>query len=173
MIYILDKDPFRAAEYLCDSELIRTAPLILDFLCAANVLIDGPETARSRMPNLMLSFEVNASQLAHWAASDLRAFEWLVTLGASCCEQYQTRFRRPYMLLETFRAILSPLGLGPPVGTLRGPPQVIGIPNPNGAVEGYRKHFFHFVESPHWSPPVVIPIWYMQMVNKEICNELS
>lgn len=172
MIFILDRDPMRAAKALSDEDIIRSIPEIVQTLCGAHAMLDGPQVAARRVPGG--SFGVPVTTLTHWAASDYEAYMWLITMGTWCIEQYRKRFGRTHAAENSMHELIAVPQNIAELGWMRPPP--LDVPyrfRSRNHVDAYRAAYFAKALQPHWSSPDFMPVWYAARLESALKEEFQ
>lgn len=174
-IFVLDKDPIKAALYHCDSHVVKMILEYSQILYTAHVLLDGERMAQRRLGAPMLkptSKHLNACVV--WARTCGANYSWLYSLLGGVVAQYRARYGRQHRYAAT--GLYSALGLLP--AGMPGPLTLPLTPHPllmpeayktADAVFSYRLYYIgeknHFAK---WRAPAVKPDWYVGAEERRI-----
>jgi len=82
-IFVLDKDPAKAAEYLCDKHVVKMVLESAQILCSVSHLrgIEAPYRLTHKKHPVVI-----------WSNSALGNYSWLITHAFAICNEYQVRY---------------------------------------------------------------------------------
>ncbi len=82
-IFVLDTDPVRAAEYLCDKHVVKMALETAQLLCTALASYGGDVPYKPTHRNHPCTL---------WASTSRANFDWLAAHGDAICREYARRY---------------------------------------------------------------------------------
>jgi len=109
-IFVIDKDPIKAATMLCDKHVVKMIVETAQMLCTV---------ARTNGHELRYKSTHGKHPCTLWAGKSNQNWDWLVTHGLSMCEEYTRRYGRRHKtqdVLESARSLkinLPLIGLTP------------------------------------------------------------
>lgn len=161
-IFVLDKDPLRAARYHNDKHVSR---MILDsaqMLCDAHYELDGYEQARKTIPSLIMRPHAE-HPCTVWAREALGNYDYLYVLLFGLLSEFETRFRHKHYYYPLYKELLeSPQHIANGVT-----PWILCMPQKYrqpDIVKSYRDYYFF--EKQHlakWSSPAKKPDWWIEL----------
>ena len=169
-LFYLDLDPKLAARAHNDRHVVKMILETAQLLSTAHHFLDGPETARSRVPAILRPTHVN-HPCALWIRASSSNYAWARLLMDYLLEEHRERYpdSRPHALTSlSYSLRLRPLGL--PVGALTEPVQVVApCCHRSSPVEAYRAYYrTHKRHIATWRLPRRPPDWWGDPVHHEL-----
>ena len=125
-IFILDKDPIKAAQLQCDKHIVKMILESAQMLCTAHRVIDGYPDIRVRngrsnkvfkLPDYRESLFYGATHRNHpcnvWVRQSLKNYKWLYDHFCALCDEYTHRYGKVHKSDEKLREALcvAPTGI--------------------------------------------------------------
>jgi hypothetical protein len=162
-IFILDQDPVKAAEYLCDKHVIKMLLESTQMLCTVHRL--GGSTDNSLY---------KAAHIKHpcviWLCESSGNYNWLVKHLVAMHEQYKLRYHREHKsFTELYHIVKEPPSWLKDIGLTRFALAVPELYKKEDPVLSYRLYYVcSKIEICNWKYPATEPYWF-----KEILNNIS
>ena len=107
-IFVLDIDPAKAAQCLCDTHLIRMVQETTELLCTVHRLMDHND--QGKHPNSTLEeLLLPASEVDHpcvlWAMESIHNYHWVYGHGIALLMEYSYRFNKDHIHHDLYRAL--------------------------------------------------------------------
>lgn len=191
-IFVVDIDPRKAAENLCDKHVVKMIVETSQLLSTAHRVLDGTPVVERTANNRKITRWVlkddhlnnrfcKAVMINHpcaiWARQSAHNYYWLHTHGKALCEEYYMRygkFHSMYPLYQLFFPMLPKKLLDVPGGLT---PFAQAMPekykNPDNAIQAYRNYYIQEKSRfAKWgySP---IPTWYREGLQELNSNKGS
>jgi hypothetical protein len=148
-IFVLDKDPYRAAEMLCDKHVVKMCLETAQILSTIN---DGPyKPTHMKHPCTL------------WAGEFMGNYRWLVAHGKGIAMEYEHRYGKRHKSEEIIYALDWPLKLLPEGHSdfaLAMPDQY----KTKDAVESYRNYYMSKKDFCNWTNRE-IPEWFLEKLD--------
>lgn len=148
-IFILDKDPYKAAQYLCDKHIVKMCLETAQILSTIN---GGPyKPTHANHPCTL------------WAGDLMGNYRWLVAHGKGIAEEYRERYGKEHKSAEVIHALEWPLNPIPEGHS----PFALAMPveyKSDDAVESYRNYYMSKKEFCNWTNRE-IPEWFLERLN--------
>lgn len=99
-IFVLDIDPTKSAQYLCDTHLIRMVQETTELLCTVHRLMDGdeqgklPKASHSTLEELLLPATDVDHPCVLWAMESIHNYHWIYAHGIALLTEYHFRFNK-------------------------------------------------------------------------------
>ena len=98
-IFVLDEDPFRAAEYACDKHVVKMILETAQLLCSA---YQDEYSCDSCGPVPYKKTHYN-HPCSKWARESMQNYEWLIMHGDGLCAEYTSRYGKHHKSGEVIR----------------------------------------------------------------------
>jgi len=159
-LFILDKDPVKAAQLQCDKHVVKMIVESAQMLSTAHRMLDGTEERRPsksgktmsrywQLPDKRESTLYKAVHMHHpctvWSMQSNNNYTWHWVHFAALCDEYTYRYGKVHSTDKLLRKTLQSLPQNIPVGYLT--PQPLAMQSnpecmfPNDVVGSYRKFY--------------------------------
>lgn len=173
-IFVLDEDPFKAAQMACDQHVLKMATETAQILNTNSLFLGGESFVRDYYPyGPYLKTHVN-HPCTVWARETRGNFEWLVQHGYGLCLEYTRRFNKVRNVQRAIEWVWEN-GAAPESGELT--PFALCMPDEfktDDFVESYRRLYIEkksdFARWLHSDPPT----WYTEGLKKTcLCGVMA
>lgn len=155
-IFVLDKSPIIAAQYQCDSHVIKMILESAQMLCTAHRVLDGAKIVGKRNGRKYTYYEhgnndalYKATHVNHpssvWCRTTSANYSWLYDHFIALCDEYTYRYGKVHLTDKKFRSNLSGLPvnisnghLTPFALAMKSQPQCM---DPSDPVKSYREFY--------------------------------
>ncbi len=148
-IFILDKDPEKAAQMLCDKHIVKMCLETAQILSTIN---GGPYKPTHMNHPCTL-----------WASEYMQNYRWLVKHGIAIAKEYEYRYNKVHKSLEVIETLAWPLKILP-----EGFSQfVLAMPveyKSEDPIESYRNYYMSKSEFCVWTKRE-IPEWFLEKLD--------
>jgi hypothetical protein len=176
-IFVLDIDPTKAAQYLCDTHLIRMTQETTELLCTVHRLMDKNDQGKHPNPTLE-ELLLPASDVDHpcvlWAMESIHNYHWIYAHGVALLMEYSYRFKKDHIHHELYGALYEiPHGFFFIDDTFERTPFVQCVPekykvlgDKNYAISAYRLFYIgEVIPTATWTLRTP-PYWYVNGIDK-------
>lgn len=94
-IFILDLDPKKAAEFLCDKHLSKMCLETTQLAYTAHFALDGKCNNESAYKPTHINHPCSL-----WARESLQNYKWLISHGLSICDEYEKTYNKTHKCKE-------------------------------------------------------------------------
>lgn len=116
-IFVLDKSPILAAQYQCDSHVVKMILESAQMLCTAHRILDGTKVVGKRNGRKYTYYEHRSDALLYkathvnhpssvWCRSTSDNYRWLYDHFIALCDEYTYRYGKVHLTDTKFRHIL-------------------------------------------------------------------
>jgi hypothetical protein len=148
-IFILDSDPVKAAQYLCDKHIVK---MCLETAQILSTISNGPyKPTHANHPCTI------------WARETLGNYRWLVVHGIAIGQEYEYRYGKEHKSLDIIKSCISYRPNDSTVIT----PFALAMPQEyrkEDAVESYRDYYMSKRAFCDWTEREV-PEWYLERLD--------
>lgn len=146
-IFILDNDPVKAAQMLCDKHIVKMCLETAQILSTIN---GGPyKSTHAKHPCTL------------WAGLNRSNYKWLIEHGIGIAEEYTFRFNKVHKSEDVIRALEEPLV---PISDSELTTFAMAMPDEfrqENAVEAYRDYYMSKQSFCNWTKRE-IPDWFIE-----------
>ena len=153
-IFVLDENPVKAAQYLCDKHIVKMALESAQILCTVSWQCD-------------VSAPYKPTHIKHpvviWAGETLANYNWLLEHAIGICEEFVYRFNHNHKSEQIIRWCENHAGR-PDCGELTPFAQAMPMQyRSENAVESYRMYYMNDKKSfAKWKPITRVPDWWIE-----------
>lgn len=159
-VFILDKDPIKAAQLQCNAHIVKMIVESAQMLSTAHRMLDGSLERRPsksgkstvkywKMPDWRENTLYKAVHMHHpctvWTMKSNNNYNWHWVHFTALCDEYKYRYEKVHATDTRLRDVLKTLPRNIPVGPMTPQPLAMNsnpeCMDPNNIVESYRKFY--------------------------------
>lgn len=159
-IFVLDQDPVKAAEYLCDRHIIKMLLESTQLLCTIHRLGGSTDVRLYKATHTKHTCVV-------WLCESSSNYNWLVKHLLAMHEQYRLRYSKDHKsFTELYNVVKSPPAWLKDIGLTKFALAMPEVYKKDDPVLSYRLYYVCVkLKFCTWKHPAVEPVWIRELIN--------
>lgn len=114
-VFVVDKNPVKAAMYQCDKHVVKMVLESAQMLSTAHRLLDGDDCIA---PDVLYKVAHAKHPCTLWTMESIANYHWLYNHFVALCDEYTYRYGKTHLCDTKLRGILKHQPKNIPIGTL-------------------------------------------------------